>query len=104
MKEKNNSEEYYTQFDNVFFEKTRLSILTMLYKEEFVSFNRFKKMLGSSDGAIYTHLQKLVDVNYIKSRKEIKSNQVQTTYSLTEAGRRMFKKYMDFLESIVLNR
>lgn len=98
------NQEYYTQFDNIFFEKTRLSMMTLLYKEKYVSFNRFKKLLGSSDGAIYTHLKKLIEGNYIEAKKEIIAGQVQTTYFLTKAGKTMFKKYMDFLENIVRNQ
>lgn len=96
------SDNLYTQFDNVFFEKTRLSMLTVLFKEDFVSFNRFKKVIGGSDGAIYTHLQKLQDAGYIVQKKEIADNKAQTTYRLSPKGKKEFKRYLDFLSSMVL--
>jgi predicted transcriptional regulator len=91
-------DELYTQFDATFFEKTRLSIMTLLYREKQVSFNRFKKVLGGTDGALYTHLRKLVEAGYTNAKKEIVLDTVQTTYSLTSQGRTIFRKYLDFLE------
>lgn len=94
-------DELYIQFDNIFFEKTRLSMLTILYKESHVSFNRFKKIIGASDGAIYTHLKKLLAGGYIKQKKEIVKEKAQTTYSLTPKGKKSFTKYLNFLENVV---
>lgn len=91
----------YTQFDNVFFEKTRLSMITILYREGTVSFNRLKKLIDGSDGAIYTHLKKLEEALYIKQKKEFVGNKPQTTYSLTAAGKKIFIQYISFLENII---
>ena len=91
----------YTQFDNVFFEKTRLSILTLIYKEELISFNRLKKLIGGTDGAIYTHLQKLQDAKYIAQKKNITGSKLQTFYYLTKQGKKLFRMYLEFLEDIV---
>ena len=87
-------EELYTRFDNIFFEKTRLSMMTILYKEESVSFNRFKKLIGGSDGAIFTHLQKLSEAGYINQKKEIVGDRAQTVYNLTKPGKKLFQNYM----------
>jgi len=92
----------YTQFDNVFFEKSRLSIMTILYKERVVSFNRFKKLLAATDGAIYTHLKKLIDSNYISYKKEIVDNSAQTNYTITKTGKKIFKDYLAFLQEMIL--
>jgi predicted transcriptional regulator len=101
MKEKEMNKELYTQFDNIFFEKTRLSILTILYKEELTSFNRIKKIIDGSDGAIFSHLQKLQDSNYIGQEKKIIGSKMQTFYSLTSDGKKLFKKYLKFLEEMI---
>ena len=91
----------YTQFDNVFFEKTRLSIITILYKEERASFNQLKSLIGGSDGAIYSHLQKLLSSEYILEKKEIIGNNLHTIYFLTENGKEIFKQYLMFLEKML---
>jgi DNA-binding transcriptional ArsR family regulator len=94
----------YTQFDSIFFEKTRLSMMTMLYREGMVSFNRFKKIIGGTDGAVYSHLKKLYEAGYINQKKEIAGNSVQTVYSITGKGKKLFKRYLEFLETTVLER
>lgn len=92
----------YTQFDNIFFEKTRLSIITILYKEGIVSFNRFKRLLGGTDGAIYTHLKKLIESGYISYKKEIVDDNAQTNYSITSSGRKIFKDYLKFIQGMIM--
>jgi DNA-binding MarR family transcriptional regulator len=99
-----NKQDLYTQFDNVFFEKTRLSIITILYKEEKVSFNRFKKLLGTSDGTLYIHLKKLNGANYIAFKKILTGDTAETIYSLTKKGKERFKQYLKFLESILTDQ
>lgn len=94
-------DELYLQFNSVFIEKTRLSMMTILYREERVSFNRFKKIIGATDGAIYTHLQKLQDAGYISQKKELAGNTVQTVYFLKRRGRELFQRYLRFLEEVV---
>jgi len=92
----------YTQFDSIFFEKTRLSIMTLIYREEFVSFNRLKKITGSTDGAVYTHLQKLQEADYISQKKDLIGNKAQTFYFLSDTGKILFRKYIRFLEKSIL--
>ncbi len=97
-------DELYTQFDPVFFEKTRLSMMTILYKEGVVSFNRFKKLTGGTDGAVYSHINKLRIAGYVDQKKQIAEERIQTVYSLTESGSEIFKRYLEFLESIVTQK
>jgi predicted transcriptional regulator len=96
------ADELYTQFDNIFFEKTRLSIMTVLYKEQRVSFNRFKKILGATDGALYTHLKKLIAAAYITYKKTVAGDSAETVYSLTKKGKDNFKHYLTFLENTIM--
>lgn len=91
----------YLNFDPVFFEKTRISMITLLYKETHVSYNRFKKIIGGTDGSIYAHLKKLIESGYIKKKKELIGETAQTIYSLTQKGERTFSEYMTFLENII---
>jgi DNA-binding PadR family transcriptional regulator len=95
------SEPYYTQFDAVFFEKTRLSMITLLHREGWVSFSRFKKLLGGTDGSVYSHLKKLLHAGYVKQKRQIAGEKAQTIYTLTPAGRKLFKDYLAFLEDLL---
>ncbi len=91
----------YMQFDPVFFEKTRLSMMTLIHQEGAVSFNRFKLLLDGTDGAIYGHIQKLLKAGYIRQKKEIAGDKAQTVYSLTASGTRLFRDYLSFLEQML---
>jgi DNA-binding MarR family transcriptional regulator len=95
------SDDLYTRFDSVFIEKTRLSMMTILYREGRASFNLMKKLLGGTDGAIYTHMKKLLEAGYVEQKKEIAGGSAQTVYSLTKEGKRLFQSYLRFLEVLL---
>jgi DNA-binding MarR family transcriptional regulator len=90
----------YTQFDAVFFERTRLSIMTLLFREKTSSFNRLKKALDLTDGSASSHIKKLTEAGYVASRRILSGERVQTLYSLTVQGQTVFRRYLDFLQSL----
>ena len=90
-------DELFTRFDGVFFEKTRLSLMTMIFREELVAFRRLKESLQLSDGALYTHLEKLIEAGYVQKRKETAGVTARTVYCLSENGHGEFRKWLDFL-------
>jgi DNA-binding MarR family transcriptional regulator len=91
----------YLRFDNVFFEKTRLTIVTLLYREGRLSFNALKEALGATDGAAYSHLEKLKAAGYVSRCKELVDGAVASQYELTDAGKSAFQDYIAFLESML---
>lgn len=91
----------YLKFDSVFFEKSRLSILTLLYREGRLSFNALKEALGGTDGAVYSHLEKLKQAGYVTRDKELIDGSVSSQYELTAVGRKEFKDYISFLEQML---
>lgn len=95
------SERFYTRFDNVFFEKTRLSLMTVLYQEESAAFNTLKKRLNATDGAVYTHLEKLINAGYVSKSRALAGDSVQTVYVLTAEGKRMFRHYLDYVRGML---
>lgn len=91
----------YLRFDSTFFEKTRLSILTLLYREGRLSFNALKDALGGTDGAVYTHLEKLRQAGYLTRDKELIDGSVSSQYELTPFGKDEFRAYIGFLEGLL---
>ncbi len=87
----------YTRFDSVFFEKTRLSLMTILAQEEVVAFRTLKERLDATDGALYTHLEKLVAAGYVGKERVIAAGGAQTLYTLTSEGTALFSDYIQFL-------
>lgn len=92
----------YTRFDGTFFEKTRLSAMTLLFQDGELSFNGLKEALSVSDGALYTHLEKLVKDGYVVKRKELAGGLAQTVYTISDKGRGTYLEYLNFLEAMVL--
>ncbi len=75
--------------------------MTILFKREKVSFSFLKKRLNLSDGALYTHIEKLVAAGYIGKTREITGSGVQTLYELSEGGKQTFIEYIRFLENVL---
>ncbi|MFP4373057.1 MAG: transcriptional regulator [Spirochaetaceae bacterium] len=95
-------DDLYTRFDAVFFEKTRLSVMTLLYRDEKAAFNTLKRRLDLTDGSLYTHLQKLIDAGYVAKSREMVGTGVQTVYRLTDTGHSEFREYLAFLEEMIV--
>lgn len=75
--------------------------MTILYREETVSFNQLKKLIGGTDGSIYTHMEKLIKAGYVEKRKELAGSSVQTVYKILREGKTLFKEYLVFLEKML---
>jgi DNA-binding MarR family transcriptional regulator len=93
--------ELYTRFDSVFFEKTRLSIVTLLHQDERLAFNALKERLDLSDGSLYTHLEKLIRGGYVLKERELVPSGSRTLYELTPRGREAFADYIAFLDDML---
>ena len=72
--------------------------MAILYKKKNVSYKEFKNILCITDGAIYTHLQRLQDAGYIIFRKEFIKDKAHTIYTLTRKGKKTFREYLVFLQ------
>ena len=92
----------YTRFDQTFFERTRLSIVTLIDQRGSVSFNGLKNTLGATDGALFSHLGKLIDAGYVTKEKQLTGDTVQTVYSLSDEGSRQYREYLAFLQDVLL--
>ena len=91
----------YTRFDPVFFERTRLSILTIVYQRGSVSCNGLKSALDLSDGGLFSHVGKLVSAGYLDKRKELAGEAVQTVYSVSATGKAVYDEYVGFLSTVI---
>jgi predicted transcriptional regulator len=96
-----NMNEFFTKFDNIFFEKTRLSMIALIFKEEILSFKGLKKALEISDGALYSHIEKLIEAGYMEKTREIAGTSVQTVYKLSSQGKKAFSEYLTFMEKFL---
>lgn len=88
------------KLDKIIHEKGRLSIMSLLAARTTWSFQDLKAELKFSDGNLISHLRTLYNAGYVSSTKEIQ-DRPQTTYSLTDKGRKTFETYLSTLEQLI---
>ena len=93
--------EPYLQLDRVIHEKGRLAIMSMLAASPELSFTELRDALGMTDGNLTTHIRALQEAGYISVAKSYQNRRPLTTCSLTVAGRKAFREYVNLLEQIV---
>jgi DNA-binding HxlR family transcriptional regulator len=91
----------YKQLDDVIHSRIRLAIISVLISVEEAEFNFIKAKVNATDGNLSIHLKKLEEVSYIDFRKEFVGKKPQTTYWLTEIGKKAFEKYIERLEKLI---
>ena len=90
----------FEKLDKTIHEKGRLGIMTLLAARPSWTFGDLKTELAMSDGNLITHLRTLHNVGYVSMTKEVLERR-QTSYALTERGRKAFREYIGVLEQIV---
>lgn len=91
----------FARFDGIFFEKSRLAIVALLYMDEYAAFTTLRERLGATDGAVYSHLERLIEGGYVEKRKEVAGMKAQTVYRLTKKGRKQFDAYLGVMEEML---
>ena len=90
-----------TQLNRVFESRIRLGIMSVLAVREAADFTTLRAMLDVTDGNLASHLGVLEKHRYVRVRKEFVLRKPQTTYQLTETGRRAFGEHIDALERLI---
>lgn len=85
------------EFDN----RVRLGVMSILVVNDWVEFKTLKEMLGLSDGNLASHIKTLEKHEYIKIQKQFVGRKPQTTYAVTDLGRKAFTEHLDALEEII---
>ena len=81
--------------------RIRLGVMSLLVVREEADFNSMKQMLGVTDGNLASHVATLERNRYLTVRKEFVGRKPQTTYTITEAGRRAFSNHVEALERLL---
>jgi DNA-binding MarR family transcriptional regulator len=79
----------------------RLGVLTALQMDGPLNFTTLKKRLAVADGVLGLHVQKLEEAGYTRSEKAFKGRRPNTTYHLTDAGRRAFSNYLETMRKLL---
>ena len=87
--------------DRLVHDRTRLAIVTALSVNPSLTFTELKGITQTTDGNLSVHARKLEEAGYVLCTKGFEGRLPKTQFSLTEAGRRAFKKYLDHMEAII---
>lgn len=87
--------------DKAFESRVRLGIMSVLNASGQADFNTLKGMLGVSDGNLASHIRTLEDLGYIETQKQFIGRKPNTSYMVTDAGRKAFSAHIEALTSLL---
>jgi DNA-binding transcriptional ArsR family regulator len=87
--------------DRLIHDRTRLAIISALAASSTLTFTELKQLLDLSDGNLSVHARKLEDAGYVTCTKGFEGRLPKTQFSLTEAGHRALRQYLDHMEAII---
>jgi DNA-binding MarR family transcriptional regulator len=89
------------ELNKAFESRVRLGIMSILMVNESVNFLTLKEMLQVTDGNIASHVTALEKAQYIEIKKQFIGKKPNTSYSVTNAGRKAFTEHLDALEKLI---
>jgi len=93
-----------SDINKLFENRIRLGIMSILSVNMDVSFNSLKELLGLTDGNLASHLKALEKNNYLIVTKQFVGRKPNTSYRITENGRKAFENHIKALEALLKNR
>jgi DNA-binding transcriptional ArsR family regulator len=87
--------------DRLIHDRTRLAIISALAATSPQTFTELKTLLDLSDGNLSVHARKLEDAGHVTCTKGFEGRLPRTEFSLTEAGQRALRQYLDHMEAII---
>ena len=87
--------------DKAFESRVRLGIMSVLTASGQSDFNTLKGMLGVSDGNLASHIHALEDLGYIETQKLFIGRKPNTSYMVTDTGRKAFSAHIEALTSLL---
>ena len=89
------------ELNKAFESRVRLGIMSILLVNESVDFNTLKELLQVTDGNIASHITALEKFNYIEIRKQFIGKKPNTSYAVTNSGKKAFAEHLDALEKLI---
>jgi DNA-binding MarR family transcriptional regulator len=95
---------YIHQLNKAFENRIRLGIMSILMVNDWVEFGVLKEMLDITDGNLASHIAALEKSEYVEVRKQFIDKKPNTTYAVTNAGKKAFNEHLDALEQLLKKR
>lgn len=87
--------------NKVFDSRVRLGIMSILLANETADFNAMKDLLDVTDGNLASHLKGLEKEEIVTVRKQFIGRKPNTSYIVTEYGRKLFMEHIEALEKLI---
>jgi DNA-binding MarR family transcriptional regulator len=81
--------------------RVRLGIMSALAVNDTLDFTSLKEFLDVTDGNLATHLKKLEKEEFIRVEKSFVDRKPNTTYHMTNEGKKAFDEHLNVLEEII---
>lgn len=81
--------------------RIRLGIMSALAVNESLDFTSLKQFLDVTDGNLASHMKTLEKKDFIAVKKSFIDRKPNTTYHITDAGKKAFEKHLVALEQII---
>ncbi|MEY2812422.1 MAG: hypothetical protein RL253_431 [Bacteroidota bacterium] len=89
------------ELNKAFESRVRLGIMSILMVNDSIDFLSLKEMLQVTDGNIASHITALEKFQYIEIKKQFIGKKPNTSYSVTNKGRKAFTEHLDALEKLI---
>ena len=92
---------YLTAFNKAFESRVRLGIMSILLVNDAMDFGMLKDTLDITDGNLASHLSALDKHGYIQITKQFIGKKPNTSYQVTDLGKKAFSDHLDALEQLI---
>lgn len=75
--------------------------MAALMVNESIDFKALKLLLGSTDGNLSSNISTLEQLAFVKVKKRFIGRTTNTSYSITNTGRKAFQGHLDALEALI---
>jgi DNA-binding HxlR family transcriptional regulator len=93
--------DFLNQLNSAFDHRNRLGIMSVLMVNDWVDYTSLKSTLELTDGNLASHLRALENIEFVEIRKQFNGRKPQTTYKISEKGRKAFISHLDGLEQLL---
>ena len=87
--------------NKIFDSRIRLGIMSVLMVNDSTDFNTLKELLEVTDGNLASHLKALEKEEVVEVKKQFIGRKPNTSYCITNLGRKLFKQHIDALEKLI---
>jgi DNA-binding HxlR family transcriptional regulator len=88
-------------YNKAFESRIRLGVMSVLMVNESADFSTLKSLLEVTDGNLASHLKALEENEYVEVNKQFIGRKPNTTYKVTELGKKAFNEHLKALESLL---